>query len=266
VLAQEEETMQLADRVVAVVTGAAGGIGRATSVALASRGAAVLLIDTDGPGLRKASNTIRTAGGIAHEHVADVRKSADVEAYVAAALGMFGRIDVFFNNAGIEGPVVDLVEYPDDLFDEVIAVNLRGVFLGLKHVLPVMMRQRSGSIINTASTAGLAAFAQMSAYSASKFGVVALTAVAAAEAGPSGVRVNAICPGPIETRMMRAIEADLSPGDPGRGREHFASRVPLGRYGDPEEIARVVCFLASNEASYVNGAAWRVDGGRIAVA
>jgi NAD(P)-dependent dehydrogenase (short-subunit alcohol dehydrogenase family) len=226
----------------------------------------VLLVDVDRDGIHETAEAIRSSGGVAHEQLADVRKAADVEAYVAAAVDTFGRIDIFFNNAGIEGPVVDLVDYPDDSFDQVIAINLRGVFLGLKHVLPVMMRERSGSIINTASTAGLVAFTQQSAYVASKFGVVALTAAAAAEVGSYGVRVNAVCPGVIETRMMRAIEADLMPEEPSRAKEQVISRVPLGRYGNPEEVAQVVCFLASDEASYVTGAAWRVDGGRIAVA
>ena len=257
--------MQLADKT-AIVTGAAGGIGRAASIALAARGASVLLVDVDAAGLRTTAEAIRSAGGTAHEQLADVRKSEDVQAYVAAAVDAYGRVDIFLNNAGIEGAVADLVDYPEDVFDQVIAINLRGVFLGLKHVLPVMIGQRSGSIVNTASTAGLAAFPQQSAYVASKFGVVALTSTAAAEAGPFGVRVNAICPGVIETRMMRAIEADLMPDEPSRAKELVIERVPLGRYGSPEEVAGVVCFLASDDASYVSGATWRVDGGRLAVA
>ena len=252
------------DSKVAVVTGAAGGIGRAASIELARAGASLLLVGAHEDGLQQTARAVGEAGGRARLHVADVSRSDDVRAYVAAAVEAYGRIDVLFNNAGIEGPLGPTVDYPDEEFDRVIAVNVRGVFLGLKHVLPGMIAQGSGSIVNNASTAGHAGFSLLCAYTASKHAVIGLTKVAAAEAGPAGVRVNAVSPGPIETRMMRAIERGRNPGDPEAVKRRVMERVPLGRYGDAAEIARVVRFLASDDASYVNGAVWLIDGGRLA--
>jgi NAD(P)-dependent dehydrogenase (short-subunit alcohol dehydrogenase family) len=197
--------------------------------------------------------------------VAAVTRSADVQAYVAFALERMGSIDVLFNNAGIEGPVAPLAEYPEDGFDEVLAVNVRGVFLGLRHVLPVMLRQRSGSVINTGSLASERGLPNTGAYNAAKHAVLGLTRTAAAEVGGFGVRVNAVLPGMIDTRMLRSLVGSLGgSADVERGVQQVARVAPQGRPGRPEEVAEVVCFLASDAASFVNGVGWPVDGGALA--
>jgi 3alpha(or 20beta)-hydroxysteroid dehydrogenase len=256
--------MTLAGRV-AIVTGAAGGIGTATAMALGEAGASVVLVDIAEQGLAEASSAVAEAHGVEAVPVtADVRHSADVQRYVATTTERFGRIDVLFNNAAIGGTPAPLAECPEELFDDVIAVNLRGIFLGLRYVLPVMLAAGRGSIINTASMMSFVAHAGRAPYSASKHAVLGLTKAAAAEVAASGVRVNAVCPGPIDTQMSRRITADLDPTDPVGSFERIAAKTPAGRYGRPEEVASVVCFLASDEASYVNGAAWLVDGGILA--
>lgn len=207
---------------------------------------------------------VGAAGGEARVHVADVSRSEDVQGYVAAALESFGSIDVLFNNAGIEGAVAPIAEYPEDVFDEVIAVNLRGVFLGLRHVLPVMLRQGSGSIVNTGSLASERGLPLTAAYNASKHAVVGLTKTAAAEVGAAGVRVNAVLPGMIDTRMLRSLVDTMSGGDMEAGMQFVAGVAPQGRTGTVEEVAAIVAFLASDAASFVNGVAWPVDGGALA--
>ena len=172
--------------------------------------------------MRGAERTagIRQQGGDTRFRAADVTKSADVQAYVQAALDAFGSIDCFYNNAGIEGKVAPTAEYDEAMFDAVIGVNVKGVFLGLRHVLPVMLRQKRGAVVNTASIAGLVGTAGMPAYVASKHAVIGLTKVAAAEVGARGVRVNAVCPGPIDTRMVHSLEAG-SPDNPGSVGERY---------------------------------------------
>jgi NAD(P)-dependent dehydrogenase (short-subunit alcohol dehydrogenase family) len=196
---------------------------------------------------------------------ADVSLEEDVQRYVAQAIDDFGRIDVVFNNAGIEGAVAPIEEYALATFDRVIAVNLRSVFLALREVLPHMRERGSGSIINCSSVSGLRGTAGVSAYVAAKHGVIGLTRAAAAEAGAYGVRVNAVCPGPVSTRMMESITAMSDPDDPAAAAAASAAKNPMGRWGEPEEIADVVAFLASDAAAFVTGAAWPVDGGRTAV-
>jgi len=248
----------------AVVTGAGGGIGRAASVALARAGARVLLVDREEKALEESQLAVTEVGGVADSVVADVTQARDVEAYVAAATSRLGGIDVFFNNAGIEGAVAQLVDYPEDVFDAVIAVNLKGVFLGLRSVLKVMIAQGSGSIINTSSLAGERGLPLTAAYNAAKHGVQGLTRTAAAEVARKGVRVNAVCPGLVDTRMLHSLVSAMVPGDVESGLAAFADGSPGGVLGKPEEIAAVVCFLASPHASYVNGACWPVDGGILA--
>jgi NAD(P)-dependent dehydrogenase (short-subunit alcohol dehydrogenase family) len=196
--------------------------------------------------------------------VSDVTKSADVQAYVKAALDAFGSIDCFFNNAGIEGKVAPVAEYDEAVFDQVIGINVKGVFLGLRHVLPVMLKQKSGAVVNTASVAGLVATPGMSAYVASKHAVIGLTKAAAGEVARSGVRVNAVCPGPIDTRMIHSLEGQLNPADPASVGARYQAALPIGRYGTAEEVANVVLFLCSDLAGNVTGAQYVVDGGRTA--
>ena len=199
---------------VALITGAANGIGRATALAFAKSGAKVVVVDRDAAGGEATAGIIRQQGGEARFVAADVTRSSDVAAYVKAALDAYGRIDCFHNNAGIEGKWQHTAEYDEAMFDQVIAVNVKGVFLGLRHVLPVMLRQKAGAVVNTASVAGLVATPGMPAYVASKHAVIGLTKTAAGEVARSGVRVNAVCPGPVDTRMIHSLEQQLDPADP----------------------------------------------------
>lgn len=250
---------------VALITGAGNGIGRATALAFAKHGATVFAVDKDAEGAERTAATIRQQGGEARHHVADVTKSADVAAYAKAALEAWGRIDCFFNNAGIEGKLAAIVDMDEAVFDQVMAVNVRGVFLGLRHVLPAMLAQKSGAVVNTASVAGLVGTPGMSAYVASKHAVIGLTKSAAGEVARSGVRVNAVCPGPIDTRMIHSIEAQINPADPAAVEKNYHAALPLGRYGTAEEIANLVLFLCSDYASNINGAQYVADGGRTSI-
>ena len=249
---------------VAVITGGANGIGRATALAFAQAGAKLVLVDRDAAAGEAALGTIRQRGGEARFVSADVTRAADVQRYVAASLEAYGRIDCFFNNAGIEGKVAPIVDCDEAMFDAVIGVNVKGVFLGLRHVLPVMLRQKAGAVVNTASVAGLVATPGMPAYVASKHAVIGLTKTAAGEVARQGVRVNAVCPGPVDTRMIHSLESQLDPANPQAVNQRYQAAIPSGRYTTPEEIANVVLFLCSDLAANVNGAQWVVDGGRTA--
>jgi NAD(P)-dependent dehydrogenase (short-subunit alcohol dehydrogenase family) len=246
---------------VAVVTGGAGDIGLAAATGFAAGGASVVLVDRDEERLEQARAGL---AGDAIAVAADVSVEADVRRYVDTALERHGRIDVLFNNAGVEGRNVPLAECPVELFDEVMAVNVRGIFLGLRHVLPVMLASGRGAVVNTASMASFVAHPGRGPYSASKHAILGLTKAAAAEVAAQGVRVNAICPGAVDTRLSRRIAADVDPVRPDDAFARVLPKIPAARYAEPEEIAAVVCFLASDAASYVNGAAWLVDGGFLA--
>jgi NAD(P)-dependent dehydrogenase (short-subunit alcohol dehydrogenase family) len=249
---------------VALITGAGNGIGRATALAFAKSGAKVVVVDRDTAGAEATAGIIRQQGGEAHVVTADVTKSADVQGYVKAALDAYGKIDCFFNNAGIEGTVKHTAEYDEAMFDQVIGVNVKGVFLGLRHVLPVMLQQKQGAIVNTASVAGLVATPGMPAYVASKHAVIGLTKTAAGEVARQGVRVNAVCPGPVDTRMIHSLEQQLNPGDPEMVSRRYQSAIPMGRYVVPDEIANTVLFLCSDLAAAITGGQYVVDGGRTA--
>jgi NAD(P)-dependent dehydrogenase (short-subunit alcohol dehydrogenase family) len=253
------DSVQLAGKV-ALITGAGGAIGAATALLMLGRGASVVAVDQAGASLDQLE---RDAGPGASLHLvhADVTSDPSVASYVAEALKAFGRIDVFFNNAGVEGLVTPIDAYPLADFQRVLQVNVVGVFLGMKHVIPVMAAQGGGSIINTSSVAGLIGSPGLSAYVASKHAVIGLTRTAAIECGPKNIRVNSVNPGPIESRMMRSIETLASPDAPKAVHDQFAARIPLGRYGGCDEVASMVAYLASDEAKYLTGGVFVVDGG-----
>jgi NAD(P)-dependent dehydrogenase (short-subunit alcohol dehydrogenase family) len=249
---------------VALVTGGGAGIGRAACAAFAKHGAKVVVVDREGAAAEATAGIVRQAGGEAIAVVADVTKSADVKAYVKATLDKFGRIDCFFNNAGIEGKVAHTADYDEAVFDQVISVNVKGVFLGLRHVLPEMIKQKSGAVVNTASVAGLTATPGMPAYVASKHAVLGLTKASAGEVARQGIRINAVCPGPVDTRMIHSLEQQLMPGDPAAVQAKYQAALPTGRYSTAEEIANMVLFLCSDLASNTTGGQFVVDGGRSA--
>jgi NAD(P)-dependent dehydrogenase (short-subunit alcohol dehydrogenase family) len=258
--------METPDRIrldgrVAVVTGAAGIIGTATIRLLAARGARIVAVDRREQDLRTAIRDL-PASAQALAVTADVSDESEVADYVRAAVDQFGAIDVFYNNAGIEGDITPITKYPLEMFRRVLDVNVVGVFLGLKHVLPVMLKQNSGSIINTGSIAGLIGSPEIAVYSASKHAVIGLTKSAAMECSATAVRVNCVCPGLIDSRMLSAIIEGRNPGNAPVPNERIVERIPARRLGHAAEVASVVAFLASDEASYVSGAAYTVDGGR----
>jgi NAD(P)-dependent dehydrogenase (short-subunit alcohol dehydrogenase family) len=241
----------------AVVTGAGGTIGSVVCARLVEEGAKVLAVDVDEAAAKKTADSL---GEAVRPYAADVSNADDVAGYAAAAAELGGgEIHAFFNNAGIEGPVDPIESYDDDAFDRVMAVNVRGVFLGLKHVTPYM--KSGGAVVNTASTAGLKGFGLLVGYTASKHAVIGLTRAAAVELAPRGVRVNAICPGPVEGRMMEEIEAGVEAED---AHALFVATVPFGRYVKPAEISNSVVYLLSPEASFVAGAAFTTDGAQSA--
>lgn len=251
------------DGKVAVVTGAAGVIGAATMRLLAERGARIVAVDRKAQDLQTAIKDLPTSAQ-AFAVSADVTDEAEVSEYVRATVDKFGTIDVFYNNAGIEGDIAPIPKYSLETFRRVIDVNVVGVFLGLKHVLPVMLKQNKGSIINTASIAGLIGSPDIAVYSASKHAVIGLTKSAALECTGTGVRVNCVCPGLIDSRMLSAIIEGRNPNNAPVPNARVVERIPARRLGQPSEVASMVAFLASDEASYVSGSAYTVDGGRTA--
>ncbi|OJV95390.1 MAG: hypothetical protein BGO47_02580 [Microbacterium sp. 67-17] len=249
---------------VAIVTGGGGELGFAAARALAGEGARIALVDKSAPALeRNAAELMNTTEVLSV--VADVSSEDDVEGYVAATLRRFGRIDAFHNNAGIEGKSASFEEYDTAEFDRVMAVNVRGVFLGLKHVMRVMKTQRSGAIVNSGSIASERGSQNGVAYATSKHAVLGLTRDAAATMAPHGVRVNAIEPGFMNTRMLRTLAEQQSGGKGDAAMEQLRSAVPLGRLGSPDEVGSVVAFLLSDHANYITGAAIPIEGGLLSI-
>jgi NAD(P)-dependent dehydrogenase (short-subunit alcohol dehydrogenase family) len=248
---------------VAVITGGAGGIGRTAGKLFAAEGASVVLVDLNEAALQEAVKAV--GSGAASYVVADTTQPEQVQAFVNAALQRHGGVDVFLANAGVEGTLQAIPDYPIDVFDQVMAVNVRGVWLGLKYVIPAMRARGGGSIVITSSTAGIRGSIGLSAYTTSKHAVIGLMRSAALECAPWGIRVNTVNPAPIETRMMRSLEEMRTTQVTGTTVEQtkhgFASRIPLRRYGDPEEVARLMLFLASDESSFCTGGVYMVDGG-----
>ena len=241
---------------VALVTGGSSGIGRATSLAFARAGAKVVISDVDGKGGDETARKVKEAGGEAIFVKADVSKTADVKALIDKAVQTYGRLDCAYNNAGIEGPVASIHEYPEDSWNRVIDVNLKGVWLCMMYEIPQMLQQGSGAIVNTSSISGLKGSQRWSAYVASKHGVIGLTRAAAVEYGKAGIRVNAVCPGAVDTPMgQRVLALNLEMDPP------YIEEYPLDRVGSPEEIAEPVVWLCSDEASYITGVVLSIDGG-----
>ena len=251
---------------VAIITGGAGGIGRSAGKIFSKEGAKVVLVDLDENALKDAIL------GINDENVsyvvADTTKPEEVQGFVNTTIQRYGGVDIFLANAGIEGEIHSIVETPVEMFDRVMSVNVRGVWLGLKYVMPVMSERGGGSIVITSSTAGRRGSAGMAPYSTSKHAVIGLMRSAALEGSDMGIRVNTVNPSPIQTRMMRSIE-EMRVSEHGFAtteevQESFAVGNPLRRYGEPEEVARLMLFLASDESSYCNGGVYMVDGGTTA--
>jgi len=242
---------------VAVITGGAGSIGKTTAKLFLEEGAKVLLVDLSDDELKKAVEELDS------EHVdycvADVSKANDVERYINETVKLYGKIDIFFNNAGIEGAVKPIIDYPEEIFDKVISVNVKGIWLGNKYALPQM--NDGGSIIMTSSVAGLLGFANLSAYVTSKHAVVGIMRVTAIEAAPRKIRVNSVHPAPVNNRMMRSIESGASADNPENVKKQFEATIPLGRYAEPIEIAKLVFFLASDDSQYITGTTQVIDGG-----
>ena len=245
---------------VAVITGGAGGIGKATAKLFLAEGAKVMLIGRTEEKLKKAVTELNNQN--VDYCVADVSKGEDTVHYTNDTLIKFGKIDIFFNNAGIEGVVKPIVEYPESEFDKVIAINLKGVWLGCQHVIPKM--SDGGSEIITSSVAGLKGFEGLGAYVTSKHGVIGIMKVAALENAIRRIRVNTIHPGPVNTRMMRSLEQEISPGNPSEVKKSFEADVPLARYAEADEIADLALFLASDASKYITGSQHVIDGGMVA--
>jgi NAD(P)-dependent dehydrogenase (short-subunit alcohol dehydrogenase family) len=244
---------------VALVTGGAAGIGRAAALAFARDGAKVVVSDVNVAGGEETLRLVRESGGDAIFVAADVSKTADVKSLVASAVERFGRVDCAFNNAGIEGENAPTADCSEENWDRVLSINLRGIWLCMKHEIPQMLSQGSGAIVNMSSIAGLVGFGGLPAYVASKHGIVGLMKTAALEYATQGIRINAVCPGVIRTEMIDRITG----GDPATEAQ-FTEMEPVKRMGTPEEVANAVLWLCSDAASFVTGHTMVVDGGAVA--
>lgn len=248
--------MTMLDRKAAIITGASSGIGRATALVFARYGARLALGDVDPDGGHETEQMVKDLGVDVFFRPTDVTSSEQVAALVAATVDTYGGLDCAFNNAGIEGEMAPLPDIADADWDRVLGVNLRGVWVGLRHEIPAMLASGGGAIVNTASVAGLVGFANLAPYVASKHGVVGLTRTAALEYAAQGIRVNAVCPGVIRTPMVARVFEE----DPAM-EEQMSAMEPIGRLGEPGEIGEAVAWLASDAASFVTGQAIAVDGG-----
>jgi 3alpha(or 20beta)-hydroxysteroid dehydrogenase len=244
---------------VAIITGGAGDIARATAELFVHEGAFVALVDNDKAGLKRAADAL-SSDAVSYV-VADVTDEAQVRGYIQATMQRHGRIDTLFCSAGIEGVAAPVIDYPVEIFRRVLDVNVVGVMLGLKHGLPVMQKQGSGSVIIASSISTLRTVPLFSAYAASKHALVGLMRTATLETARSGIRINTIHPAPIAGRMMESIEEGAAPGAAAAARAQVEASIPVGRYGQPEDVAQLALFLASSESHYCTGGTYTVDGG-----
>ncbi len=243
----------------AVITGAAGGIGKATVELFVKEGAKVMMVDRNEAGLKKIASGFKS--GEVDIFVADIAKKEEIHKYAEAAVKSLGGIDIFFNNAGIEGAASPFYDYPDDVFDNLLDINLKGVWYGCKYVIPLMAE--NGSVILTSSVAGLKGFAGLGPYVASKHAVIGIMRTVALESADRKIRVNSVHPGPVNNRMMRSIEKGIAPDDPDSVQKGFEEQIPFHRYAENEDIARQVLYFASDDSAYVTGTTAVVDGGML---
>lgn len=243
---------------VAVITGATGGIGKTAAKLFVREGAQVMLVDRDDDSLRALCTEL---GQNARFTEADVSHPGDNARCTAAAVEHFGGVDILFANAGIEGTVCPLTELSPEVFERVFAVNVMGVFLGIKYAAPEMAKRGGGSVIITSSVAGMVGSPGLGAYVTSKHALSGLARTAALELASARIRVNTIHPGPIDNRMMRSLEVQASPDHADDVKRAFEAKIALGRYGTNDEIAQLALFLASNESSYCTGSQFVADGG-----
>jgi len=249
---------------VMIITGAASGLGEAAAEQLAKEGAKLVLVDYNEEALKEVNNRFNNEYSDVEvlTVTADVSKEDQVKNYVDQTVEKFGRIDGFFNNAGIEGKQNSTEDYGSDEFDKVVGVNLEGVFFGLKHVLAVMKKQKFGGVVNTASVGGIRGVGNQSGYAATKHGVVGLTKNSAIEYGTEGIHINAIAPGAIMTAMVENSLKQMDPDNPETAGEEFVSHNPMQRFGKPEEVGYLVSFLLSEEAGFINAQTIAIDGGQ----
>jgi NAD(P)-dependent dehydrogenase (short-subunit alcohol dehydrogenase family) len=244
---------------VAVITGGAGGIGVEAGRLFASEGAKVLLVDLSEDPLRQAVTAIGSTS--VSYTVADVTQPEQTQQYIQTAVERYGGVDIYLANAGIEGVVQPITDYPLEIFDKVLAVNVRGVWLGLKYAIPEMKNRGGGSIVITSSVAGIKGTPGISAYITSKHAVIGMMRTAALEGAKFNIRVNTVNPAPVDTRMMRSLEEGIAPGAGPVAQRNLSNWIPLKRYGTPEEVAQIMLFLASDESRYCSGGVYMVDGG-----
>ena len=243
---------------VALITGAASGIGRASAILFAAEGATVVVADMDTVQGQEAVNVIKKNGGIAEYAKVDVSRADDIENAIKHTVDTYSKLDILFNNAGIHIPLSPLEEISESNWDKVMSVNLKGTYLGCKYAIPIMKKQRSGNIISTASEAGLVAKPSMSAYGASKAGIISLTKTLALELASYDIRVNCICPGPVLTPIFGKANPDNDVNDI---INRIAEEIPLGRIGQPGEIAHAALYLASSDGAFITGHVLVADGG-----
>lgn len=247
------------DGKVAIITGGAGGIGRAAGAMFAAEGADVLLVDVGEAQLQEAVNSI--GSNRVSYCVADVTSEADNERMIETATERYGGVDVFLANAGTEGDVLPITEYSPDRFDALMAVNVKGPWLGIRASVPAMAKRGGGSIVVTSSVAGLQGTPGIVPYGTSKHAVIGLARGAAKELAAQNIRVNTVNPSPVETQMMRRLEAGMNPEDAEQVHENLQNQIPLGRYAEADDIAKVMLFLASDDSAFVTGSVYAADGG-----